>query len=361
MISGGNFLGVVGVHASPIAPLFRLCYEENSDRFIPDLTHMFAGLILLAIGLLAPIQVQAQPRTPRVAILVPDMGRSQSEATKGLKAELKNLGYQERKTISFEIRNAKGDRGALQPAANELVQQKADVIVTTGTRATQAVKSATTDVPIVFIHPADPVALGLVKSFERPEANLTGVAALALQTTEKRLQLLQEIVPGLQQIHIFYDANDRYSGENFEFASKAAAKLGLKVVGHGLKSVEELKATVSRLQTGNREAIFHVPDDLVESQADFIFDTAREKKIPTMFSEQSWAIKGALAAYGPNYYEMGRKAGNIVNAILKGRHARDLPVEHIAKFDLTLNYRTANFLGITLSQEMLKKADKVIR
>jgi putative ABC transport system substrate-binding protein len=289
------------------------------------------------------------------------MGRSQSQATKGLKDGLQNLGYQERKTISFEIRNAKGDRGALQPAANELVKQKTDVIVTTGTRATQAVKSATTYIPIVFIHPADPVALGLVKSLERPEANLTGVAAFALQTTEKRLRLLQEIIPALEQIHIFYDSNDRYSGENFEFARKTAVKLGLKVVEHGLKSVEELKATVGRLQTGNREAIFHVPDDLVESQAEFIFDTAREKKIPTMFSEQSWAIKGALAAYGPDYYDMGRKVAYIVDAILKGRSPQAVPVEHAAKFDLTINFRTANFLGVRLSQDMLKKADKVIR
>jgi ABC-type uncharacterized transport system substrate-binding protein len=335
--------------------------RTNRIGFISLISHMFAGLILLAISLLAPIEVQAQARTPHVAILIPDMGRSQSQAIKGLRDELQHVGYQERKTIFLEIRNAKGDRGALQPAANELLKQKTDVIVTTGTRATQAVKSATADVPIVFIHPADPVALGLVKSLERPEANLTGVAALALQTTGKRLQLLKEIIPGLEQIHIFYDSNDKYSGENFEFAKKAAAKLGLKVVEHGVKSVEELKATVSRLQTGNREAIFHVPDDLVESQAEFIFDTAREKKLPTMFSEQSWAIKGALAAYGPNYYEMGRKAAHLVDAILKGRNTRALPVERVADFDLTINYRTANFLGLRLSQDMLKKADKVIR
>ena len=322
---------------------------------------MFAGFILLAIALLAPIAVQAQPRIPHLGILVPDVGRSQSQAIKGLRDELKQLGYQERKTIFLEIRNAKGDRSALKPAADDLVKQKTDVIVTTGTRATQVVKSATTDLPIVFIHPANPIALGFVKSLERPEANLTGVAAFALQTTEKRLQILKEIVPGLEEIYIFFDTNDHYSRENFEFAKKAATKLGVQVAEHGVKSVEELKATVGGLRTGKREAIFHVPDDLVESQADFIFDTARQKKLPTIFNEEAWVIKGALAAYGPDYYEMGRQAAHMVDAILKGRKPGALPVEHVAKFNLTLNYRTANFIGLSLSEDLLKRANKVIR
>jgi putative ABC transport system substrate-binding protein len=322
---------------------------------------MFVGPILLAIALLAPIAAQAQPRIPRVGILVPNMGRSESQTIKGLRDELKRLGYQERKTILLEIHNAKGDRSALQPAAEELAKQKTDVIVTIGTRATEVVKSATTDLPIVFIHTGDPVAASLVKSLERPEANLTGVAAFALQTIEKRLQLLKEIVPGLEQIHIFYDLNDIHSRENLEFAKKAAAKLGVKIVEHGIKSAEELKVTVSGLQSGKREAIFQVPDDLVESQADFIFDTARQKKIPTMFNAESWVIKGALAAYGPSYYEMGRKAAQVVDAILKGRKPQALPVEHVDKFDLTLNYRTARFLGLSFSPAMLKQANRVIR
>jgi putative ABC transport system substrate-binding protein len=322
---------------------------------------MFVGPILLAIALLVPIAAQGQSRIPRVGILVPDMGRSQSQAIKGFRDELKQLGYQERKTIVLKIYNAKGDRSALQPAADELVKQKTDVIVTTGTRATQVMKSVTADLPIVFIHPADPMALGFVKSLKRPEANLTGVAAFDLQMTEKRLQLLKEIIPGIEQIHIFYDSNDKYSRENLEFVKKAAAKLGLKVVEHGVKSTGELKVTVDKLQTGNRQAIFHVPDDLVESQADFIFETARQKKLPTMFNTESWVIKGALAAYGPSYYEMGRQAARMVDAILKGREPRALPVEHVAKFDLTLNYRTASFIGLTLPQELLKRAEKIIR
>jgi putative ABC transport system substrate-binding protein len=122
-----------------------------------------------------------------------------------------------------------------------------------------------------------------------------------------------------------------------------------------------LKASVGQLEYAMSEAIFHMPDDLVESEADFIFDTVRKKKLPTMFNEDFWAIRGAMAAYGPNYYEMGRQAARLVEAILKGRKAETLPIQRANKFDLTLNYRTANFIGVNLSQEMLKKADRVIR
>jgi putative ABC transport system substrate-binding protein len=132
-------------------------------------------------------------------------------------------------------------------------------------------------------------------------------------------------------------------------------------VEHGVKSSDELKASVGQLESGKNDAIFHMPDDLVESQADFIFETMRKKKLPSMFNEDIWAIKGAMAAYGPNYYEMGRQAARLVEAILKGRKAETLPIQRASKFDLTLNYRTANFIGVTLSQEMLKRADRVIR
>jgi putative tryptophan/tyrosine transport system substrate-binding protein len=100
---------------------------------------------------------------------------------------------------------------------------------------------------------------------------------------------------------------------------------------------------------------------LFESEADFLFETAREKKLPTMFNEEAWAINGALAAYGPSYLEMGRQAARLIDRIIKGEKPESLPVERASKFDLTLNYRTATFIGLRFPEEMLKKAEKVIR
>jgi len=322
---------------------------------------MLTRLAVMAFSLLVPIGAQAQSRPVRVGVLIPELDRPQSQSIKGLKEMLKQLGFEERKHIIFEIRDAKGDRAGLEPAAKELVAQKTEVIFTTGTRATRVAKAATRDLPIVFIHPGDPIRLGLVKSLEGSGANLTGVGAFASQTTEKRLAILKEILPGLRQIHVFFDSNDPFGRENFEIAKAAAAKLRLEVVEHGVKSADELKSSVAGLEHAKNEAIFHMPDDLVESEADFIFATVRKKKLPTMFNEDFWAIKGAMAAYGPNYYEMGRQAARLVEAILKGRKPETLPIQRASKFDLTLNYRTANFIGVNLSKEMLKKADRVIR
>ncbi len=241
------------------------------------------------------------------------------------------------------------------------MRQKVRLIFTTGTRATQAAKSATSKIPIVFIHPADPAALGLVKSITAPGENVTGVAALSLQMTERRLEILREIVPKVRRVMIFYDSNNPYSRENFIASQKAARKLGLEVEEHAIKSAEELRKSISALQQREGDALFHIPDDLMESQADFIFEAAREREWPSMFNDESWVTKGGLAGYGPNYYQMGRQGARLADKILKGAQPKDLPVERAGKFDLVINLRTANAIGITVPPEVLKRADRVIR
>jgi len=296
----------------------------------------------------------------RFGVLVTEMGRAQSQALKGLSEELKRLGYHERKNLYYEIRNVKGNRSALQPAAGELVAHKVKLIFTTGTSATRAA-AASGDIPVLFVHPGDPVAAGLIKSAEERAKNLTGVAAYAPQTTERRLALLKDIMPALQKIWIFFDANNGVSRDYFKLAEVAAKKIGVQAAGYGIKSTDEFKTTVASLRGENGAAIFQVADELVDSEAEFLFETARARKIPTMFNEESWAISGALAAYGPNYLEMGRQAGRLADRINKGENPASLPIERAAKFDLTINYRTARFIGLNLTSEMLKKADKVIR
>jgi putative tryptophan/tyrosine transport system substrate-binding protein len=316
---------------------------------------MFAALVLSA-----PFAASAQAPA-RVGILVQEMGRAQSQAIKGFSEELKRIGYRERSNLFFEVRNVKSNRAALQPAAGELVAQKVKLIFTTGTSATRAATSATNAIPVLFVHPGDPVASGLIKSAEERGGHVTGVAAYAAETTERRLALFKEVMPALQKIWVFFDANNALARENFKLAESAAKKLGLQAAGYGVKSVDELKTTFASVRAENGTAVFQVADELVESEAEFLFETARTKKIATMFNEESWAISGALAAYGPNYLAMGRQAGRLADKIIKGESPAALPLERGSKFDLTLNYRTARLIGLDLSPAMLKKADKVIR
>jgi putative ABC transport system substrate-binding protein len=319
------------------------------------------GCLVAILFMLACTAFDARAQMHRIGILVPELGRSESQAQKGLTEELRQLGYQPRRNIVFEIRNAKGNRNALQPAANELAASKVDLIFTTGTRATLAASTATRAIPIIFVHPGDPIALGLLKGSGDSKGNVTGVAAFAAETTETRLALFKEIVPALQKIHIYFDSNNIYARENLAVVESAAKKMALHVINRGVKSADELKASVGATPGEQGAAIFHVPDDLVESEVDFILETARQKKLPTMFNAEVFAIAGAMAAHGPNHHQMGRQAGWLADRILKGRLTSALPVERAAKFDLILNYRTANIIGLRLAPEILKKADKVIR
>src|ERR1044071_3544120 len=161
-------------------------HSRNSSYFL------FASIVLILAAIGAPAAAQT---APRIGILVQEMERSQSQAIRGLNAGFKQLGYRERTNIFFETRNVKGNRAALQPAAAATLEHKANVIFPTGTSASRAALAATRDVPIVFVHPSDPAAAGLMKSAADRQKNITGVAAYAATTTGYRLTLSKEIVP----------------------------------------------------------------------------------------------------------------------------------------------------------------------
>ena len=322
---------------------------------------IFIALTSLYWPILAKLYGGVAPRVFRIGILVPESGLGESQTIKGLKDGLKDLGYTEGENLIVELRDAKGDRSALQPAAAELVGKKIDLIFTTGTRATEAAKAATKEIPIVFRHPADPVAIGLVKNIKHPEANVTGVAAFSSDMSQKRLQIFKAIVPNLRRVHIFYDSNSKYSAENLVMIRKATAKLRLEAIDHPVKTGDELQNFLDKLQVQDNDAIFQVADDLIDSQANLLFDAAKRLRLPTIFDQENWATKGALATYGPNYTQMGHQAAALVDKLLKGAKPKDVPVQSASKFDLVINLRTANIIGLNIAPETLSKADRIIR
>ena len=326
---------------------------QRIGAWVPRL--VFAAAVLgasFAAGAQAPV---------RLGVLVQEMGRGQSQAITGMSGELKRLGYRERSDFVLDTRNVKGNRAGLQPAAQELIALKVKLIFTTGTSATRSAMGATADIPVLFVHAGDPAASGLLKNNDARPKNLAGVAAYAPHTTERRLVLFKQILPALRKILVFFDANNAVSREYFKMAEAAARKLGIEAAVYPIKSADELKTTFASLQPESGVGIFQISDELVEGEAEFLFETARAKKIASMFNEESWAIAGALAAYGPNYLEMGGQAGRLADKIIKGSPPISLPLERASKFDFTLNYRTARFIGVQLTPEMIRTADKVIR
>jgi len=157
----------------------------------------------------------------------------------------------------------------------------------------------------------------------------------------------------------FMDAG--ISSINFLSVKKAAVKLKLEVEERAIKSADELRKSITNLQPREGDTLFHIPDDLIESQAEFIIEAAREKRWPTMFSDESLVTKGGLASYEPSYYQMGRAGARLAGKILKGAKPQELPVERAGKFDLLINLRTANGIGLSIPGALLKRADRVIR
>jgi putative ABC transport system substrate-binding protein len=317
--------------------------------------------VILALGILsAPRGANAQPpaKVPRVGVIL--QGGEYYVMVEGLRAGLRELRLEEGKHFALEIRDLKGDLKAAAQAARNLERDKVNLIYTTATSITLPVKQATTDVPIVFVIGSDPVSVGLVESFAKPGGRLTGLHFLTRELTAKRLEVLKEMLPTLRRIVTFYDANSPTRREGAKIAREAARKLGIEMVERQVGSVKELQESLKALRAGEADAYFYMPDAMVASQAQLIIDTARAKRLPTMFQDTALVAKGALVSYGVSFHEAGRLSAKHVQRVLAGTSPKDLPVESVDRLELVLNLRTARELGLTIPREIRLRADKVI-
>jgi ABC-type uncharacterized transport system substrate-binding protein len=322
----------------------------------------FFGFTLCAMLLALCFSAQAQQsKVYRVGVIT--AGGPWYEVIDGLRAGLKQLGLEEGKQFILAIRDTKGDAKAAEAAAKDFEKEKVNLIYTTQTSVTMAARRATADIPIVFCAGADPVDLGLVESFAKPGGRLTGVFERATDLTAKRLEILKEIVPKLRRVVAFYDPRNPVASESAKLARETAGQLGIQFVERHVLSVQQLQESVHAVQGGGPEmdAFFEVQDALVPLQDQLIIDTARDKRLPTMFFTQSSVVKGGLASYSVSRYEMGRLSAKYVQRILTGVKPQDLPVEGIDKIELVINLKTAKQIGLTIPPNVLARADRVIR
>jgi putative ABC transport system substrate-binding protein len=320
------------------------------------------GLLVIFVTLAAcgAVAQAQQPKVYRVGVIT--AGGAGYETIVGLRIGLRQLGLEEGKQITLAIRDTKGDTKAAEEAARNLEQEKVDLIYTTQTSVTIAAKRATADIPIVFCVGTDPVADGLVESFAKPAGRLVGVYQRTTDLTAKRLEILKEMVPKLRRVVVFYDPRNPVASESAKLAREEAKRLrGVELVERHVASVEELQAGVRALRAGEVDALFQLPDAMVNVQAQLIIDTARGKRLPTMFVDQSFVIKGGLASYAVSRQEVGRLSAKYVQRILAGVKPKDLPVEGVDKIDLVINLKTAKEIGLTVPPNVLVRAQKVIR
>jgi putative ABC transport system substrate-binding protein len=322
----------------------------NEKLIVP----FFAVLVLASVHL-----AQAQPaKVYRVGVIFE--GGPYFAAIDGLKDGLRELGLTEGKHFVLEIRDLKGDRKAAEAAARSLERDKVDLIYSVSTSVTTEVKRATTQVPIVFAVGSDPVVAGLVESFAQPGGRLTGVFNQQGNTVAKRLEILKAMLPELRKVVTFYDPGNASAVASAKVAREAARQLKIEIIERHVASVEELRRGVLALKPQEVDAFFYINDVMVSSQAQFIIDTARAKKLPTMFSFPSLVAQGALAGYGEGYHEFGRLSAKYVQRILTGTSPKNLPVESLSRVALAVNLRTAREIGVTIPQAVRLRADEVI-
>jgi putative ABC transport system substrate-binding protein len=315
---------------------------------------VLATMLLAAV----PLAEAQQSKVYRVGVIT--AGGAWYETIDGLRVGLRKLGLDEGKQFILTIRDTKGDAKAAEEAARNFEQEKVDLIYTTSSSVTIAAKRATADIPIVFCAGADPVVLGFVESFAKSGGRLTGVFSPDAEITAKRLELLKEIVPKLRRVVTFYNPRSPVAVESAKLAREEAARLrGIELIERHVASVEELQAGVRALKAG--DAFFEVSDALVAVQDQLMIDTARVKRLPAMFINQTSVIKGGLASYSVSRDEAGRVSAKYVQRIFAGAKPNDMPVEGIDKIDLVINLKTAKQIGLTVPPNVLVRAQKVIK
>ncbi len=317
---------------------------------------LMLGIILTTGGLIGR-EVEAEPaRLVKIGALTESWGPTPTIV--GLRDGLQERGYHENEHFVIGVRFTQGKPGELPEAARDLVRHGVDIILAAGGgNEAKAAQMATAQIPIVFVGAGDPVGLGLVNSFARPGANITGIADLAV--APKRMQIFRELVPGLRRVLLAYDATNAGAVAEQVVYRDAARLLGLTVVERPLRTEEEAQAAITGVRKREVDGMFS-PRHISLNIPGFIMEIGPKRGVPTMFSDAFYVERGGLASYSANLYELGRQAARLVDKILKGTKPADLPVEQATKFELVINLKTAKALGLTITHSLLLQADRLI-
>jgi len=273
---------------------------------------------------------------------------------------LKELGYIEGQNLIVERRYAEGNAERFKEFAAEMVRLNVDAVIVVTTPAAMAVRSQTKTIPI--IHPAaiDPVGTGLIASLAHPGGNVTGLAVLNAETSAKRVQLLQEVIPGLSNGTVLWNSANPANSLAFRETESAARELGVKLSSQEVRSPKDFAGAFAEMSERRPEVLLVVQDALTLEYRAEIIDFALRSKLPSMFVGKEWVEEGGLLSYGDRLPERYRRAADIVGKVLRGMKPSDIPVEQPTTFELAVNLKTAKAIGLTLSPAFIARADAVI-
>ena len=318
---------------------------------------LFGGAI--ALPCVAAAQQKAMPVIGYLDVGGPDPGNTFQAA---FRQGLSEAGYVDGRNVRIEYRWAEGKPERFPALATELVTLNVDVIASGGgTASALAAKRATTSIPIVLLGVGDPVAEGLVASLAHPGGNITGLSAFTPDLIGKRLELLKQAVPGISLIAFLFKPDAAPSME----AGLKEAEVAARALGVGLQVVEargpeDFDRAFADMSNAHADALSVWTTPVFNLHHQRIVDLATRHRLPTMFPWRFYVTAGGLMSYGTNVDNLTRRGGTLVGKILSGAKPADLPVEQPTKFELVINVKTANALGLTIPPAILDRADQVI-
>ena len=309
--------------------------------------------LLIALGVAAlawagAVRAQAPSTLRRIGMLSGFSPSGYAPSYQAFRLGLRDLGWVEGKNISIEYRHAEGRHDRLPELAADLVRLKVDVIVTAATSDALAAQRATKAIPIVMVAAGNPVANGLVESLARPGANITGLSQMLQGLGGKRLELLKEIVPKLSDVAVLWNPQSTSATLNWRENQQPARQLGIQLHSLEVRSPNELDKAFEAAIGARAGALAILPDPVITTNLKRIVDFAAKSRLPSIYQFSYFADDGGLMAYGPDRPDLYRRAASYVDKILKGAKPSDLPVELPIKFELVINMKTANALGLKI-------------
>ncbi|WP_417548404.1 ABC transporter substrate-binding protein [Marinobacter segnicrescens] len=275
----------------------------------------------------------------------------------GVKDELAERGYNEGDNLELMHESAQGNSAIASQIARKFVGDQPDVIVAIATPSAQTAAAATRNIPVVFSAVTDPVAAKLVKSLEAPGANITGVSDML--PLDRHLDMVLRVVPDAKTVGTVYNPGEANAVALVELLEERLEARGLKLEKAAATKTSEVLGAARSL-SDKADAIYLTTDNTVISAAEAVVSVGERAKIPVFAADTATVERGAVAAMGFNYYDLGRQTGAMVARILEGASTADMPVETVDKLELYVNPAAAEKMGVTLSDELISEASKVV-
>jgi putative ABC transport system substrate-binding protein len=315
-------------------------------------------LTSLAGVIAAPLAAEAQNPAVRIGLVGPAEEPRFSEIASGLKRGLREQGYREDAIHVVEGRTRRGDEAGARATVQALVGQDVTVLFVVGSILARLARETVPQIPIVFVTPGDPVAAGLVASFARPGRNMTALTFEYPELSGKRLQLLRELAPRVRRVLALYDSRDASPRQGAAAARVAATGLGITLVEREVRSADEITRGLKGLDEA--DALLGIPGGVTSDHDETMIGAANSKRLPSIFHARTRSTRDALLTYGASDVDIARQAGRVLDKILKGANAGDLPVERPTRLMLVINVKTAKTVGLTIPPSLLLQADQVI-